>query len=198
MTMLPAFTSPSEQRDQHVTGPKNKAHFRLSALRLSSNHGWLTGMGRQFACHLGAGGRQPFKREGDDAGPTGRFYPQFVCYRADRVTRPHTRLPLHALRPEWGWCDDPGHPRYNMPVMLPFPFSHEKLWRQDNLYDLLLVIDHNIRPTRHRCGSAVFLHLSANRPTAGCLAFSQFDFRRLLGLLDTRSVIEFGPGPSGR
>ncbi|WP_029005945.1 L,D-transpeptidase family protein [Azorhizobium doebereinerae] len=146
------------------------------------HRGVLSVAGRTLAVALGRGGIGFDKREGDGRTPAGVWHPVRVLYRADRVARPLTRLPVAAIRPADGWCDDPQDRRYNRPVALPFPASHERLWRDDGLYDLLLVIDHNTRPRVKGRGSAVFIHLArpGYRPTEGCVALKPADLRRLL------------------
>jgi hypothetical protein len=83
------------------------------------------------------------KREGDAATPIGRWRLRAVFYRADRLPRPRTGLPVRALRPLDGWCDAVGDRNYNRWVRHPYPASAEKLWRSDSLYDLIVILDHN-------------------------------------------------------
>jgi L,D-peptidoglycan transpeptidase YkuD (ErfK/YbiS/YcfS/YnhG family) len=105
-----------------------------------------------------------------------------VFWREDRLARPATGLPIDALIPEAGWCDDPSSPLYNFPVALPFPLSHEKLWREDGVYDVIVVLGYNDDPPVRGKGSAIFLHLAraGYEPTQGCVAVSLPDLRRLL------------------
>jgi L,D-peptidoglycan transpeptidase YkuD (ErfK/YbiS/YcfS/YnhG family) len=133
------------------------------------------------------------KREGDGATPSGVWPLRHVLYRPDRVLRPRTALPVHAISPGDGWCDDPTSRDYNKQVGLPCRFGHERLWRDDHLYDLVLVMGHNDDPPVRGRGSAVFIHLRAadQGPTHGCIAFTKSDLLFLLGLMDrhTRIVI---------
>ncbi|MDJ0920877.1 MAG: L,D-transpeptidase family protein [Henriciella sp.] len=130
-------------------------------------------------CALGKGGivGAALKREGDGASPLGRWEMRRVFYRADRVDRPETGLPCVALRESDGWCDDPEHPLYNRPVALPFAASHEKLWREDHVYDLIVELGHNDSPPQPGRGSAIFFHLARPdyRPTEGCVAVAKED-----------------------
>lgn len=105
-----------------------------------------------------------------------------VFWRADRMASPETALPADALIPEAGWCDDPASPFYNLPVMLPFPMSHEKLWREDSVYDLIVVLGYNDAPILPGKGSAIFLHLARPdySPTEGCVACTREDLLALL------------------
>jgi L,D-peptidoglycan transpeptidase YkuD (ErfK/YbiS/YcfS/YnhG family) len=111
-----------------------------------------------------------------------------LLYRADRMERPATRLPFLELEPEDGWCDDPADPAYNRPVRLPYPGRHERLWREDGVYDLVVVLGHNDDPVVPGHGSAIFLHIARPDfgPTEGCVALLRADLTRLLA--------EAGPG----
>ncbi|SMF09245.1 L,D-peptidoglycan transpeptidase YkuD, ErfK/YbiS/YcfS/YnhG family [Tistlia consotensis] len=141
--------------------------------------------GRRFRCAVGRGGliAAATKREGDGATPLGRWPLRRLLYRPDRE-RPDAawRLPSLAIAPGDGWCDDPGHPDYNRAVALPFPAGHERLWRDDSLYDLVVVLGHNDSPPEPGLGSAIFLHCARPdwRPTEGCVALAPEDLRSLL------------------
>lgn len=150
--------------------------------------GRLRWPGGERRCALGRGGVRVDKREGDGATPAGSFPFRRVYWRADRLERPRTRLPAEPIGRDLGWCDDPNDPAYNRPVRLPYPASHETMWRQDGLYDLVAVIGHNDAPPVPGMGSACFLHLARPdyAPTAGCVAL---DLPDLLGLLEA-----VGPG----
>jgi L,D-peptidoglycan transpeptidase YkuD (ErfK/YbiS/YcfS/YnhG family) len=115
-------------------------------------------------------------------------------YRPDRIALPATSLPMHAITPDMGWCDDPAHPAYNMRITLPFTGSHEVLWREDHCYDLFLVIGYNTEAPVPGKGSAIFLHLlhDDGRPTAGCVAVSRETLLALLPALSTKSTIALG------
>ena len=135
-------------------------------------------------CVLGRSGITHDKHEGDGATPAGAHRLVGVLYRADRVRRPVTRLPALPIRRDDGWCDDPADRRYNRPVRLPYAASHERLWRDDHLYDLVVVLDYNLRASGGRPGKR---DLPASgrpgfRPTAGCVAVEMETMRRLLAL----------------
>ena len=144
-----------------------------------------------FPCSLGRSGVTHRKREGDGATPAGAFAAVFVRHRADRLPIGRTLLPRRATRPDDGWCDDPKAASYNRPVGVPFAGSHEALWREDEVYDLVVVLDFNLRHPAKSRGSAIFLHVadSAMRPTAGCVAVRRGDLRRLLPRLSTRTKL---------
>ena len=144
---------------------------------------------------LGRNGIAAFPREGDGATPLRVMRPLEILYRADRVPRPASMLPTRALRPDDGWCDAPEHACYNRPVRHPFPASAEHLWRDDHAYDIIVVLDFNIRPRARHLGSAIFMHVMHDdaRPTAGCIALSLPHLWRLLPLLSPRTRMIVGP-----
>lgn len=153
---------------------------------------WLPGMmvsvfaegrllfeGRETRCALGRGGvaAAADKREGDGATPAGSWPMRSVLWRPDRISSPSTRLPRRAIEPADGWCDAPGDPAYNQPVRLPYPASAERMWRDDQVYDLVLVLGYNDAPVLPGAGSAIFMHVA--RPdyglTEGCIALALQD-----------------------
>ncbi len=135
-----------------------------------------------WRCAIGRGGVRRDKREGDGATPVGTWPLRRVLYRPDRGDPPETALSVAPLAPEDGWCDDPAHADYNRPVTLPHPARHERLWRDDRLYDFVVVLGHNDDPVVPGAGSAVFLHVAQDdyAPTEGCVALAAADLRALL------------------
>lgn len=162
--------------------PVGIAKLVVRRLPGSRHRGVLTAGGLTIPVALGRSGIGFDKREGDGRTPAGIWRILRVLYRGDRRPRPITRLPTAPIAVDAGWCDDPDDRRYNRPVTLPFAPSHERMRRDDGLYDLLLVLDHNTRPRVRRRGSAVFIHLArpGYRPTEGCVALAPADMRRLL------------------
>jgi L,D-peptidoglycan transpeptidase YkuD (ErfK/YbiS/YcfS/YnhG family) len=160
----------------------------------SRSLGLMQAGGLLIPCALGRSGIVSNKREGDGGTPAGVFGLAAVLYRPDRVPRPRCGLPVTEIRENSGWCDDPADRAYNEPVDLPCPASAERLWRDDRLYDLIVVIDYNLKPTRKGKGSAIFLHIAAPdfAPTAGCVAISLPAMRRLLPRLGRATVIRIG------
>ena len=142
-------------------------------------------------CALGKGGISAFKREGDGATPLSSMRLLYGYRRGDAGHLPLSRLPLRRVRKLDGWCDAPKDPNYNRPVNLPFKASHEKMWRNDDVYDVCIVMDWNIRPRRRGCGSAIFFHLARPgfTPTEGCIALKRADMARLLPHLTDRTVV---------
>lgn len=153
---------------------------------VATSSGRLRWSGHDRRCALGRGGvvDAELKREGDGATPLGVWPMRQVFFRPDRTIAPQTRLPVAALTPEMGWCDDPHNVLYNRLVKLPFPARHEKLWREDHAYDLIVVLGHNDDPVILGRGSAIFMHIARPdySPTEGCVACAKSDLLALLAV----------------
>ncbi len=137
---------------------------------------------RRIRCALGLSGIAGDKREGDGATPAGTLSLLRVLYRADRIVPPDTELALAALRPDDGWCDAPEDASYNRQIRLPHGASCEALWRDDHVYDLIVITDFNAAPVAPHRGSAIFLHVArpGYAPTEGCIAFALEDLRLIV------------------
>jgi L,D-peptidoglycan transpeptidase YkuD (ErfK/YbiS/YcfS/YnhG family) len=162
----------------------------VSGLAAASTRGSLRLGSLAWACALGRSGRRARKREGDGATPVGCWRFAGVLYRADRVQRPRTRLPVRPIR-----ADDPADRNYNRAVRHPYPASAERLWRVDHLYDVVVVLTHNSRPRVRGGGSAVFMHLArpGYLPTEGCVALQPAHLLRLLRRLGTGARVRVLP-----
>ena len=147
--------------------------------------------GRAVPCAIGRAGIVAAKREGDGGTPRGAFRLIALWRRPDR--RPaRCALPTIAMRRTDGWCDDPGHRLYNRPVKLPFSASHERMWRSDGLYDLVVDIAWNRGPVVRGLGSAIFIHAARPdfSPTAGCVALTPGTLRKVLAVVARRCTID--------
>jgi L,D-peptidoglycan transpeptidase YkuD (ErfK/YbiS/YcfS/YnhG family) len=144
----------------------------VRASRTDPTRGLLVAGGLVVPCALGRTGVTRHKREGDGGTPAGRLRLVACRYRRDRIARPATALPVLPIGRGDGWCDDPADRNYNRPVTLPYPASHEELYREDSLYDVVVILDWNLLRPRPGAGSAIFFHLSRPdlSPTAGCIA----------------------------
>jgi L,D-peptidoglycan transpeptidase YkuD (ErfK/YbiS/YcfS/YnhG family) len=144
--------------------------------------GKLFWRGEEYRCVLGSAGIKTDKKEGDGATPAGCFLLREILYRADRVQKPKTKLPVRALTKNDGWCDDSTCIAYNRLVQLPHRGSHEKLWREDDVYDIIAVVGYNDDPPVPGNGSAIFMHIAREgySPTAGCVALAKDDLLRVL------------------
>src|SRR5882672_4601407 len=150
-----------------------------------SSLGWAILGAKRWRCTVGAGGVREDKVEGDAATPAGEFPLRRIYFRNDRLVLPKVRLPARPIGEHDGWCDDPHSPAYNRLVRIPNDSSHEKMWREDGLYDLLVVVGYNDDPPEGEWGSAIFLHMARDdmSPTRGCVAFARADLLELVTLL---------------
>jgi len=154
----------------------------MSAIARVTADGLLRFRGETLRCAIGQGGIRADKSEGDGATPVGLLPIRRILWRADRGARPSCALPAEPIAQDDGWCDDPGHRDYNRPVRLPHAGRHERLWRDDAVYDVIAVLGWNDDPVQRGRGSAIFLHLARAGlpPTEGCVALPEADLRRLL------------------
>ena len=149
--------------------------------------------GVELRCAVGRGGivAAASKREGDGATPVGRWMMREVFYRADRLHQPITGLPIRPLRPDDGWCEIPEDRQYNRLVRHPYATVVDRLWRDDSLYDVVVVVGYNDDPVIAGKGSAIFMHLARPdfTPSAGCVTLSLPDLLKVLGEADTGSAV---------
>lgn len=160
----------------------------------SSTTGTLEVHGASYPCTLGRNGviRPQDKKEGDGKTPLGLYPLRQLIYRADRHAQPETRLPIEILTPETGWCEDPTHADYNHKITLPHPSVHDRMTRDDRLYDYVVVIGYNDNPPVSGKGSAIFMHLAreAGTPTQGCIGLEPADMLQVLKSCDSSSTID--------
>ena len=144
--------------------------------------GYLEYKNLKFRCALGKAGIKKKKKEGDNITPEGTFKIIRVYYRRNKIKNISTLIKKKEIKKKIGWCDDPVSSFYNKEIKLPSKFSHEKLYRKDNLYDLILVLNYNINPIIKNKGSAIFIHIAKKNyePTAGCIALKKRDLVELL------------------
>jgi L,D-peptidoglycan transpeptidase YkuD (ErfK/YbiS/YcfS/YnhG family) len=144
--------------------------------------GYLEYKNLKFRCALGKAGIKKKKKEGDNITPKGVFKIIRVYYRRDKIKNITTLVKKKEIKKNIGWCDDPVCNSYNKEISLPSKFGHEKFYRKDNLYDLILVLNYNINPIIKNKGSAIFIHIAKKKykPTAGCIALKKEDLVELL------------------
>ena len=90
-----------------------------------------------------------------------------------------------------GWCDDPKSNKYNKLIKYPFKFKSEKLFRSDNIYDIIVVLDFNMNPTKKNKGSAIFIHVAKKNlsPTKGCVAIKKKELKKIVRLISKKVKI---------
>lgn len=164
----------------------------MNVIRVDTGAGRLSFGDIDMACTIGRSGAcaAEDKREGDGCTPLGTWPVRGVLLRPGKVAADGIRLPWRWVRTGDGWSDDPADPAYNRPVHLPRAHSAESLLREDDAYDVIVILGHNDAPPVPGQGSAIFFHLSEGRPTAGCIAVEREDMLRLLPLLAPGDVME--------
>jgi hypothetical protein len=137
--------------------------------------GYLEFKKLKLRCSLGKAGIKKKIKEGDNITPRGVFKIIKVYYRADKIDKIETQIKKIKIKKKIGWCDDPRSISYNKQIKLPNKFSHEKLYRNDNIYDLILVLNYNMNPIIKNKGSAIFIHVAKNnyQPTHGCIGLKK-------------------------
>jgi L,D-peptidoglycan transpeptidase YkuD (ErfK/YbiS/YcfS/YnhG family) len=166
-------------------------HIRIRARPGRPTQGFLFIGALTLPVALGRGGIRADKREGDGGTPRGCFRPLRLWWRADRLPRPQTLLPVLRIGPLDAWCEEPADRRYNRAFRRSANEPGDRLMRSDHLYDLIVEIDHNTRPRVAGRGSAVFIHVArdAFAPTAGCIALRRRDLQILVARLTFRTRI---------
>ena len=146
----------------------------------------------KYRCAIGKAGIKKKQKEGDNITPKGTFKITRVYYRSDRIKNISTSIKKIKINKNMGWCNDSKSPFYNREIKLPSKFSFEKLYRNDNLYDLLAVLNYNTNPVEKNKGSAIFIHIAKKRfkPTAGCIALRKKDLMSLMKVIKKNSKIK--------
>jgi L,D-peptidoglycan transpeptidase YkuD (ErfK/YbiS/YcfS/YnhG family) len=144
--------------------------------------GYLKYRDFKFKCALGKSGIGKKKIEGDNITPKGVFRIVKIYYRKDRLKELSSKFTPIEITKSMGWCDDPNSKNYNQLINLPSKYSHEKLFKKNNIYDLIIVLNYNMKPIFKNKGSAIFIHVAKNnyQPTQGCIALKKNDLLKLL------------------
>jgi L,D-peptidoglycan transpeptidase YkuD (ErfK/YbiS/YcfS/YnhG family) len=144
--------------------------------------GYLKYKNLRFRCALGKAGIGKKKIEGDNISPRGTFSIVKIYYRNDRIKKISSKFRLIKITKKMGWCDDPNSKNYNQLINLPTKYTYEKLYRKDNVYDLLIVLNYNISPTIKNKGSAIFIHVARQnyKKTSGCIALKKSHLTKLI------------------
>ena len=122
------------------------------------------------------------RKEGDLITPQGEYKIKYILYRKDRVKKIQTKIKKIIINKKMGWCDDPQSKQYNKLIKLPFNYSHEKLYKKENIYDIILVLNYNMSPIVKNKGSAIFIHLTRRnyKKTKGCIALKKIDLIKII------------------
>ena len=145
----------------------------------------------KFKCSIGKNGKTTKKIEGDNKTPKGLYALGPLYYRKDRLPKLSTKIKKIEIMKNFGWCDDVKSKFYNKPIKTNINVRHEKLYRNDKKYDLLIPIEYNFKKPKKNKGSAIFLHLTSNyQNTQGCVAIKEKDMLILLNLINKKTKIK--------
>ena len=146
----------------------------------------------KFKCSLGKNGVAKNKVEGDKCTPSGTYRLKQVFYRADRIKKFTTNIKKIKIKKNMGWCDDSLSKRYNQLIRVPTKFSHEKLYRKDGIYDIIVVLNYNMNPVIKKKGSAIFMHITKKNysKTLGCIGLKKNDLLEILSKVKKNNKVK--------
>jgi L,D-peptidoglycan transpeptidase YkuD (ErfK/YbiS/YcfS/YnhG family) len=143
-------------------------------------------------CALGKRGIGNKRREGDFITPKGKFKIKYILYRKDRIKRIQSKIKKIIIKKNMGWCNDPLSKDYNKLIKIPSEYNYEKLYKKDNVYDIILVLNYNMNPVVKNKGSAIFIHVTkANyKKTEGCVAIKKIHLLKIIKELKNNTKIK--------
>ena len=152
---------------------------------------YLTYQNNKVKCAIGKRGIGKKQKEGDQITPRGTFKIKNILYRKDKINYLRSVIKKTQIKKNMGWCDDPKSKDYNKLIKYPFNYKSEKLYRSNNIYDIILVLDFNINPIKKNKGSAIFIHISNNNysPTQGCVAIKKKELIKLTKFIDKKTKV---------
>ena len=152
---------------------------------------YLTYQNNKVKCAIGKRGIGKKQKEGDQITPRGTFRIKNILYRKDKINYFRSVIKKTPIKKNMGWCDDPKSKDYNKLIKYPFNYKSEKLYRSNNIYDIILVLDFNMHPIRKNKGSAIFIHISNSKysSTQGCIAIKKKELLKLIKFIDKKTKI---------
>ena len=161
-------------------------------MKLVVKNGFLINQDQKYKCSIGYNGLSKDKAEGDGCTPVGTFKLNKIMYRPDKINNFKSNLETEIIEKKDGWCDDINSELYNQKIIFPFELSAENLYRDDDLYDLICIIDYNLNPIIKGKGSAIFLHVASSdySPTHGCVAIKKDGLIEIAKKLNRDSSIQ--------
>ena len=156
------------------------------------NKKYLTLNNYKAKCALGKRGIGYKRKEGDLITPKGTYKVKYILYRKDRVKKIQTKIKKIAIRKDMGWCDDPKSRDYNKLIKLPYAYSYEKIFRKENNYDIILILNYNMNPVIKNKGSAIFIHIAKKnyKRTEGCIAVKKVHLLKILKDLNNSTIVK--------
>ena len=152
---------------------------------------YLTYQNNKVKCAIGKKGIGRKQKEGDQITPRGTFRVKDILYRKDKINYLRSVIKKTPIKRNMGWCDDPKSKDYNKLIKYPFNYKSEKLYRSNNIYDIILVLNFNMHPIKKNKGSAIFIHISNNKysPTQGCIAIKKKELIKLIKFINKKTKI---------
>ena len=158
------------------------------------NKKYLTYSKYKVKCAVGKRGIGLKKKEGDLITPIGQYKIKYILFRKDRIKKVQSKIRKIEIKKNMGWCDDSRSKEYNKLIKLPFNYSHEKLYKKENIYDIILVLNYNMNPYKKKKGSAIFIHVASKsyEKTKGCIAIKKTELLKIIKKIkkDTKVKIE--------
>ena len=161
-------------------------------MHIKVNNKFLSYDKYKVKCALGKRGIGTKKSEGDLITPKGQYKIKFLLYRKDRIKKIQTKIKKIEITKNMGWCDDPKSKKYNMLITYPFSFGAERLYRNDNIYDVIIVLNYNMDPITKNKGSAIFIHIAKKNftSTEGCVGIKKKDMKKIVRTIDKKTKVE--------
>tara|TARA_A100001015_G_C14920884_1_gene684269 strand:- start:662 stop:1162 length:501 start_codon:yes stop_codon:yes gene_type:complete len=156
------------------------------------NKKFLTYDQYKVKCAVGKRGIGLKKKEGDLITPIGQYKIKYILYRKDRIKKIQSRLRKIIIKKNMGWCDDPNSKKYNKLINLPFKDNNEKLFKRENIYDIILVLNFNMNPIKKNKGSAIFIHVAKKNysKTKGCIAIKKTELLKILKVIKINTKVK--------
>ena len=160
-------------------------------MHITINKDYLTYNNYKVKCAIGKRGIDFKEKEGDLITPRGQFKIKFILFRNDRV-KIKTKLKKKIIKKNMGWCNDPKSKAYNKLIEIPFKYSHEKLYKKENVYDIILVLNFNMNPVKRNKGSAIFIHVAKKnyKKTEGCIAVKKHQLLKIIKEVNSKTKIK--------
>ena len=154
------------------------------------SNGLLYIKNKKYNCTIGKNGITENKREGDSCTPEGKYSIGPIFYRHDRISKMTTKIKSFRIKENMYWSDDPESKYYNKLIYFK-DNSYESLYREDNIYDIVLVINYNTSPVQKYKGSAIFMHVANENfsSTKGCIALRISCLMEVLKVLKPKEKI---------
>ena len=154
------------------------------------NKKYLTFNNYKAKCSVGKRGIGQKRKEGDLITPKGKYKIKYIMYRKDRV-KIQSKIKKIIIKKEMGWCDDPNSRHYNKIIKLPSSYKYEKLYKKENIYDIIIVLNYNMDPIVKNKGSAIFIHVAKKnyKKTEGCIAVKKIHLLKIAKDLKKKTMV---------